>query len=95
MVNVSMRCGNEGLKKPDAASFDMDTMEEGEVFFMNMGPDNGPAEETKVRTILSQHLGLEPAREVRTEIVDIERELLETGGLGKFTKENLDIPWRN
>jgi hypothetical protein len=53
MVNVSMGCGNKGLKKPDAASFDMDTMEEGEVFFMNMAPDNGPEEETKVRKILS------------------------------------------
>jgi hypothetical protein len=35
----------------------------------------------KVRKILSQHLGLEPAREIPTETEDIERELAEAGHL--------------
>ncbi len=45
----------------------------------------------RVWRILSQHLGLEPAREVSTEIVDIERELAEAGCLRRYTKEDVDI----
>ncbi len=45
----------------------------------------------RARRIPSQHLVLEPSREVRTEIENIESELAEAGCLRECTKEDADI----
>jgi hypothetical protein len=45
----------------------------------------------RVRKILSQHLGLELAREVLTKIEDTEREIGEAGHLRDYTEEDGNV----
>jgi hypothetical protein len=45
----------------------------------------------RARNILSQHLGLEPARKVSTDIEDRGRELAKAGQLKEYTQEELAV----